>query len=570
MLIRVAQHMDPTYLRLGKLFAIMTLVWHWTGCVWWYIGTLPSSLVIAFGGGTSDGLWGPAPEMLRESMINKYLFCTWWSVALLTGLNDVAPPENNVQAIFHIIILIVGMIYQASMISHMSSILSNIDAASFQRRQKLDTLTQHLKNRRVPPVLRDRIRGFFLFLWSRAQTFADRDMVNELPGGLQLQLALVLNKELFTKVPLFRDMDTECIVAFIERLRPIIVLPGQVIIRQDRQAPALCFITHGACDMIRNGAKVDVLVESQFFGEQSLLLEHKNPHTVRAIGYCELMCLQKSDFDSAVERFPSLRTLMTKHGAKAQKDRHSRLARKNTMTAQKLKCSVSQCGGAKSHWQKLSVTARSCRNSSHNSRQSRTSSDMDLPGGFGQRLKRSGSSCSTLSASSSHSAYSSHGCTAADKLKRGSFGYMLSRQANSFKPGLKRLSDFRRVNSPSVVATSPSARTAACGVSISDSTADGEQDEPFSLVQPMADMTTDDGMEEMTTGVPATPRQLEDPAVDDDGMEEMTTQEEESMIAKRTERSRSVCFRDRLSVDAGPKIEPQLGQLAASRGQSAT
>ena len=47
------------------------------------------------------------------------------------------------------------------MISNMSSTLSNIDASSVQRRQKLDTLNDYLRYRRVPIALRKRIAGYY-------------------------------------------------------------------------------------------------------------------------------------------------------------------------------------------------------------------------------------------------------------------------------------------------------------------------------------------------------------------------------------------------------------------------
>eukprot|EP00966_Prymnesium_polylepis_P061829 1434830-Prymnesium_polylepis.1 len=164
LLIHVALRLNPSLLRLLKLFAIMILVWHWTGCLWWYIGTLPASLVHGFEGqyiGEMDDSWGPTLGIQNATLSSMYVFSTFWSVSTLTGLNDSPPPENNVQALFHIMVIILGMIYQAGLISHMSSILANVDAAAAQRRQKLDTLTQHLRHRRVPEVLRDRIRGFF-------------------------------------------------------------------------------------------------------------------------------------------------------------------------------------------------------------------------------------------------------------------------------------------------------------------------------------------------------------------------------------------------------------------------
>ena len=45
------------------------------------------------------------------------------------------------------------------------------------------------------------------FLWARVQTLNEKELMSELSSSLQMQLALVLNKSLFTRVPIFRDME---------------------------------------------------------------------------------------------------------------------------------------------------------------------------------------------------------------------------------------------------------------------------------------------------------------------------------------------------------------------------
>ena len=70
--------------------------------------------------------------------------------------------------------------------------------------------------------------------------------------------ALVLNKSLFTRVPIFRDMEAKCIVAFVRVLRALVCLPNQLVVKQGAKATALCFISQVSpqqpCALLQGGA----------------------------------------------------------------------------------------------------------------------------------------------------------------------------------------------------------------------------------------------------------------------------------------------------------------------------
>ena len=90
-------------------------------------------------------------------------------------------------------------------------------------RRKLDQLLGYMRNRNVPLDLRKRVSGYCEFLWSRVQCVNEKELMGALPSSLQLQLAIVLNKTLFTRVPIFKDMEAQCIVAFVRHLRPLVL-----------------------------------------------------------------------------------------------------------------------------------------------------------------------------------------------------------------------------------------------------------------------------------------------------------------------------------------------------------
>ena len=105
----------PSAIRLVRLLAIVLMIWHWTGCLWWYIGTLPHSVIEPWVDVPTDDAiesWSPQPFLLPLSLFSKYFYASWWAVALLSGLGTASSPQNDLQLIFHILILVTGTLIQ--------------------------------------------------------------------------------------------------------------------------------------------------------------------------------------------------------------------------------------------------------------------------------------------------------------------------------------------------------------------------------------------------------------------------------------------------------------------------
>ena len=84
----------------------------------------------------------------------------------------------------------------------------------------------------------------------------------------------MLNKRLFTKLPLFKDLSDLAMVNVVQKMKPVFHLPGQLIITEGTDGNALYFINRGSVEVLKEG-KVRChcsVVASSFAGSAALRL----------------------------------------------------------------------------------------------------------------------------------------------------------------------------------------------------------------------------------------------------------------------------------------------------------
>jgi glucose-6-phosphate 1-dehydrogenase len=120
--------------------------------------------------------------------------------------------------------------------------------------------------------------------------------------------AEILNRETLEKVPLFHGADAVLLSSLIMSLKPVVVQPGDVIIRKDAVNSELYLIARGEVEVVDGaGSVVATLGEGNFFGERSLLTSDPPTATVRAKSYCDFFVLDKADFARALRERPQFR-----------------------------------------------------------------------------------------------------------------------------------------------------------------------------------------------------------------------------------------------------------------------
>ncbi len=150
----------------------------------------------------------------------------------------------------------------------------------------------------------------------RREGLLGQELHESLRQGVQLasqiqserpRLDLRLNtEEMLDQVVLFQGLSSEQRKRLSRLLRPLFVVPGEVIVRHGERGDGVYFISSGAVEVALPEHKVR-LGRGDFFGEMALMESRRRVADVTALTYCQLLKLDQADFDHFLQSEPAIR-----------------------------------------------------------------------------------------------------------------------------------------------------------------------------------------------------------------------------------------------------------------------
>ena len=264
----------------------IALVVHWLACGWLALRAIPQ-----------ESLPGQ----------NTYLRALYWCVTTLTsvGYGDITP-QTEVETIYAIIVMTIGVGMFGYVIGNIAHILANLHPSRTRYVETMERLNAFMEYRDLPSGLQDRVRGYYGYRWEKRLGFDESAIVADLPPSLLADVSLYLKKDVIEKVPFFKGAGEELVREIALAMRPVIYMPGDYIFRSGEKGQEMFFIGRGQVEVLaKDGHTVQAtLHDGQFFGEIALVLRHPRTASVRAVGFCDLYALDKETFDRIVARNP--------------------------------------------------------------------------------------------------------------------------------------------------------------------------------------------------------------------------------------------------------------------------
>ncbi len=283
--IRHSLGINPSLMRLVMFAFWFVTVVHLMACGWVLIG---------------------AAESARPHF-DQYLRGVYWCVTTIAtiGYGDYTPShDSNLQIIYTIGVMIFGVGMYGFIIGNVASLIANMDVGRAAYQEKMEEINDFFRTRKVPPALQSRVRDYYAYLWETQKSVSPVSITEELPHTLSVEVLLFLNRTILSKVPLFTNANEIFIREIVGLLRPMVFLPGDYIIRQGEYGDCMYFLSTGDVEVLVGDRKVAQLGAGSPFGETALIQGEKRGASIRALTYCDVYKLAKSDFDALCSRYP--------------------------------------------------------------------------------------------------------------------------------------------------------------------------------------------------------------------------------------------------------------------------
>lgn len=276
---------EITYRRLVNFILVSSMAAHWIALLW-----------IRVGGVTRE-----------KGDLSAYINALYWTITTLTtiGYGDITP-QTDLQKIFTMGIMVLGVGLYGYIIGNFTALLSNVDFVKMNFLEKIEKVNTFLNYKKIPNELRESIYNYYNFLWDKRRGFDESSVMNDLPYSLRMRVALYMNKGIIEKINLFKGASEEIISEIVLQLKPEIFTPGDYIFREGENGDKMYFISFGEVEIINEKTNIVFakMGQGDYFGEMALLFSAKRSASVRCLSYCDLYSLDRENFFRVINNYP--------------------------------------------------------------------------------------------------------------------------------------------------------------------------------------------------------------------------------------------------------------------------
>jgi hypothetical protein len=232
------------------------------------------------------------------------------------GYGDITP-GRTAEYILSGFIMLMGASLYAFIIGSIASLLNSIHAAKNRHWDRIESVTEFLREHRAPAALNEEVRNYYEHVWERHRGVDRNQMLDDLPPPLRLSVLLHLTAKIRHTVPLFKYSSELLRDALLTSLESRTYTPGSLIAQEGDRGNSIFFIAEGTVEIISvgNDKSYGTLSEGDYFGFMSLTLGERRTASIKALGYCEVLILNRSRFNQIKEVFPEFSAVLKKVSA---------------------------------------------------------------------------------------------------------------------------------------------------------------------------------------------------------------------------------------------------------------
>nr|XP_019942829.1 PREDICTED: cyclic nucleotide-gated cation channel beta-3-like [Paralichthys olivaceus] len=258
---------------------------------------------------------------------SAYLSCFFYAEKSLLMIAELPFPDTMFGQIFQMTNYLFGAFFMSIILGQMRDVIGAATAGQTYFRASMDNTVDYMVSNRIPSMVQNRVRTWYTYTWDAQGMLDESELLDKMPLVMRTAIAVDINLATFQKIDLFKGCDQQMLVDMLLRLKSIIYLPGDFVVKKGDIGKEMYIIKGGAVQVVGGPDNSIVFVTLKagcVFGEISLLQSSKdggNRRTanVKAYGFANLFVLEKKDLFDILVHYPESQKVLARKGRKLMK-----------------------------------------------------------------------------------------------------------------------------------------------------------------------------------------------------------------------------------------------------------
>uniref|UniRef100_A0A8D3BES9 Cyclic nucleotide-binding domain-containing protein n=1 Tax=Scophthalmus maximus TaxID=52904 RepID=A0A8D3BES9_SCOMX len=258
---------------------------------------------------------------------SAYLRCYYFAVRSLINIGGLPEPVTLFEIMFQMTNFFIGVFVFSSLIGQMRDVIGAATAGQTYFRASMDGCVAYMNTYTISKLVQNRVRTWYNYTWAAQGMLDESELLDKMPLVMRTAIAVDVNLATFQKIALFQGCDQQMLVDMLLRLKSIIYLPGDFVVKKGDIGKEMYIIKSGAVQVVGGPDNSIVFVTLKagcVFGEISLLQSAKdggNRRTanVKAHGFANLFVLEKKDLFDILVHYPESQKVLARKGRKLLK-----------------------------------------------------------------------------------------------------------------------------------------------------------------------------------------------------------------------------------------------------------